>query len=211
MMTLVMPFLFVAMPVAAPDPEPLPAPSVVDFGLRAEPVFQAGGGVSAFTGDQMSKTTDTGGMWTARAISSTRTLLGAEAAYVGTAASVSALGLDTDNSAGIVSNGLEADLRLNLPMQIKRVSVVPFGFGGVGWTRFDLVNHQVNTSSMSNADNAFTVPFGGGLMIGYQHLTLDARFTYRAQFDDQLAKTASGGQASLGDWTLGALIGFRAF
>jgi hypothetical protein len=194
----------------APATEPYREPATYSARPFPGAAFQVGGGVSTFTGD-IQDTTDPGGLWSARATIGTRSLLGLEAAYVGTATKINALGIDDDNEAGLISNGLEGALRLNLPMMTRTgVLLEPFGFGGIGWTRFDVINHSgPNTSSVSDGDSAFTIPFGGGLAVSANHFLVDARFTYRAQFDDQIARNAGGSELSLGSWSVAAMLGYE--
>jgi hypothetical protein len=169
-------------------------------------VFAAGTGVTAFSGEVMRQQADTGGLWELRAVFGTRGFLGAEAAYVGWAAGISALGLP--DRASIVSTGLEGLARLNMPLLRGAVLVEPFGFAGLGWTRFDLAADRRNTSSMRDRDDVVSLPFGGGIAVGYRRLMIDSRFTYRAAFEEDLARTANGSAASLGTWSWSTLIGF---
>ena len=61
-----------------------------------------------------------------------RSPIAIEAAYVGSAQGINALGLDTD--ALLVGQGAEGNLRLNLTTR----RVQPYLFGGIGWTRYNL-------------------------------------------------------------------------
>ena len=54
-----------------------------------------GGGFEDFTNNTMRNMTGTAGMWTARVLAGTRRFFGAEAAYVGNARSIDALGLQS--------------------------------------------------------------------------------------------------------------------
>src|SRR5689334_19334629 len=70
-----------------------------------------GGGVAGFTGPEAQRYADVAGTWEARLTFGTRSFVGVEAAYVGAAQSIDALGLD--GSAMLVSTQLEGDLRIN--------------------------------------------------------------------------------------------------
>ena len=66
-----------------------------------------GGGFEDFTNNTMQNMTGTAGMWTARVLAGTRRFFGVEAAYVGNARSIDALGLQS--SASLIVNGVEGD------------------------------------------------------------------------------------------------------
>ena len=90
--------------------------------------------------------TGTGGAWDVRLIFGQREVLALETAYVGSAHYISALGLDSD--AMLVSNGAEGTLRLNIPVIDRRsIMVEPFGFVGLGWSRYELTQTAYNRSS----------------------------------------------------------------
>src|SRR5262245_66259238 len=71
-----------------------------------------GGGVTNFLADATRDATNVGGYWDVRATFGTRSYLGGEAAYMGAAQNVRALGLD--NGAYLTQNGIEGALRVNL-------------------------------------------------------------------------------------------------
>lgn len=167
---------------------------------------QAGGGVTNFTLERARDTTGIGGFWEARAVLGTRRILGLEAAYVGSARELGASGLS--NSAALVGHGVEAALRLNVPILVYGALVEPFAFGGLGWTRYGLVSEGVNTSRIAGSDNVGVVPFGGGLAIGYRGFIADARFTYRMTFEDETLLPGSDA-AALQNWGVGLLLGYE--
>lgn len=180
-----------------------------NLAFRRGVTLEVGGGVTDFAGDTMNRSTDVGGLWEARAVFRSAAPLGFEAAYVGTAQRIEALGLDADDAASLMSTGLEAVARLHAPIALGRdVRLEPFAFGGVGWARFDLVNHRSNTSSLHEDDGIYTMPFGGGVALGVGSFVLDTRFTYRGAFDEDLAPSG-GGQANLGRWSWNALVGYE--
>jgi hypothetical protein len=53
------------------------------------------------------------------------------------------------------------------------------------------------------------MPFGGGLTLAYNQLLLDARFTYRQTFDENLIQAADGTPASLKNWAVTASVGYE--
>jgi len=167
--------------------------------------IMAGGGVQDFAWANARSITQTGGFWNARLIFGTRQFLGLEAAYVGSAQSISALGLS--NNAVLVSNGAEGALRLNIPIMARGSLVEPFAFGGMGWSRFHVANSNINTSSVASNDDVLTVPYGAGLAFGYRGFLADARFTYRSTFYNDLLRASGGGR--LDNWSAGGQLGFE--
>jgi Outer membrane protein beta-barrel domain len=165
-----------------------------------------GGGVTNFLADATRDATNVGGYWDVRATFGTRSYLGGEAAYVGAAQNVRALGLD--NSAYLTQNGIEGAVRVNLPIQTGRLLLEPFALGGIGWAHYDIQNASFNTSSMKGSDDVLTVPVGCGFALGYEHMIIDGRFTYRPAFNDELMTSGNSG-AGLQTWSAGATIGFE--
>jgi hypothetical protein len=168
--------------------------------------FQLGGGVTAFSKQDARDRFGTGGYWDLRAVLGTESFIGAELAYMGSARKVNATGLTAD--ASLLGDGAEAAARLNLPLHAGGLRVEPFVFGGVGWTYYNLVNGDPGSSGIKDNANAFVVPFGGGLSLAYQHFTLDARFTYRSVFDDDLVKTGND-RLDLQNWAAGLTVGYE--
>ncbi len=171
--------------------------------------LSVGGGVSDFVDNDVEDVTDTGGAWDARLVIGTRSFIGLEAAYVGTAADMDALGLDDD--AVLTGNGVEGLVRLN----VGRYAFQPYIVGGVGWTRYDVVNEDFNTSSIEDQDDVVTVPIGAGFnaRLGGGFI-LDGRFTYRAVFDDNMFDTALNdtndtGGPDLDNWAATAHVGYE--
>lgn len=209
-------FEVVPQPEVAPELRPAPYQSSYrELGrehirTRAGAALELGGGVTNFTSSEMRDTTDPGGSWAVRLIGGTRMPVGVEAAYIGSARNVEALGVDGDNRAGLLSTGLEGALRLNVPIERGVTLIEPFAFGGAGWTRYDLYNHRGNTSNVRDEDNVLVVPFGAGIAIGSRGLLFDSRFTYRSAFEDDLVASSTGdGSVSLGSWTLDAHVGYE--
>jgi hypothetical protein len=170
---------------------------------------QVGGGVTAFSRQATRDTFGTGGYWDARAIFGTRSFFGAELAYIGSARDAGAAGLM--GNAKLLGDGAELAVRANLPIERDDILVEPFVFGGAGWTYFQVVNEDSNTSSVKEHVNALTIPFGAGVSAAYDHFTVDARFTYRPVFDDKLVPQTGGGRdhEDLQNWSAGLTLGYE--
>ena len=162
-----------------------------------------GGGFEDFTDNNLRSMTGVGGYWSARIVGGMRRIVGVEAAYIGNARDIDALGLS--GSARLISNGAEGALRLNIPIvSWNQMSLIePFGFVGLGWSHFNVTTSRVNTSDVASSDDIMTVPFGGGFAFGYGGFVADARFTYRKTYYNNLV---SGG-GNLDSWGAGGQIG----
>lgn len=205
-------------PSAHPDVAPAPFASAPTTTPPAEPVTETrpmwthqvgaavlvGGGVEDFTNTDLKNMTGVGGTWDARAVAGTRQFLGFEAAYVGSARNINALGLSSN--AGLVSNGVEGALRVNLPLPAGRSLVEPFGFVGVGWQHYNVTNTNANTSDLADNDDVMTLPYGGGLEYAYGMFLADARFTFRQTYQNDLLRTTNG---RLNNWGLSAQVGMQ--
>jgi hypothetical protein len=204
-----------AQPTMPAEPEPVdvipPVPTTVrEAGTFADRVgVQAalGGGVTGFRDQEARNFTDVGGSWEARLTFGTHLPFAVEAAYVGSAQNITALGLDS--SAALVGNGAEGTARWN----ITRTRLQPYLFGGLGWTTYRLANDDFNTSAVREKDTVMTVPFGAGL--GYRvtrAFVFDLRFTGRTTFGDDLfdaAYAGTGREAELGNWNVGGRLGWE--
>jgi len=195
-------------PVLVPAPSPLPA----DHGTmhyvehpivgRLGAGFMLGGGYEDFVNSNLRSMTGGGGTWNARGVVGTRQYLGAEAAYVGAAHSIDALGVGSN--AVLLSNGVEGNARANLPIAMRHAQLlVPFAFVGLGWQHYQVTNTNTNTSDLAKNDDVVTVPFGGGLEYAVGRFMADARFTYRPTYYNDLMRT--GG--SLSNWGVGGQLG----
>jgi hypothetical protein len=181
-----------------------------DYRLGVGMMF--GGGITDFASPMIRDMTGTGGAWDVRLIFGQREVLALETAYIGSAHYISALGLDQD--AMLVSNGAEGTLRLNIPVIDHGSIIEPFGFVGLGWSRYELTQTAYNRSNITTAENVMEVPYGCGLTMGSDGFLVDIRFTYRATYYDQLMRTptssgSTGGDNRLNSWSLGAHIGFE--
>jgi hypothetical protein len=203
--------LFAAAPALAQDaastvwrPRSLATMPVVPTGV----VFQAGGGLTGFSRQATRDAFDTGPYWDARAILGNRSFLGAELAYVGSVRDATASGL---TGGALLGNGAEAAVRVNLPIEQQRLLLEPFVFGGVGWTYYQIVNEDDNSSNIKDHANALSIPFGAGFSAAYDHVTVEARFTYRPVFDDDLVALTGGDRAhaDLQNWSAGLTVGYE--
>jgi hypothetical protein len=151
------------------------APQEISIVTGAGPTNYFGTGLSA-------SHTDTGALWDARATFGAHSILALEAGYVGSVNNVDS----SDGTHGqIYSNGLDGDLRLQLPTRVQ-----PYIFGGVGYNHM-AVNRQGSAEIASQfaqtTDNQVTIPAGGGIT-GYagKHMTVDLRGTYRLMPDNNI-------------------------
>jgi hypothetical protein len=194
-------------------PPPAPAPDYYRRGVghdtshtwagRVGAGLLVGGGYEDFTNGNLQRMTGGAGAWNARAIAGTRQYVGVEAAYVGAARGIDALGVQSN--AVLVSNGVEGALRLNVPVVMRRGQLLePFGFVGVGWSHYQVTNTNVNTSDIASDDDIMSLPFGGGMAYAIGRFMADARFTYRSTYYNDLMRT--GGK--LNNWGVGTQVGF---
>jgi hypothetical protein len=200
--------------VTPPPVEPLaPAASAYQNGydrapVAARPVVGAGvllgGGVQDFTQSNVRGMTGTAGYWNARLVFGTRQPVGLEAAYIGSAQSINALGLASD--AVLVSNGAEGAVRINIPIVRRATLMEPFVFGGAGWSRYHIARSAQNMSSLASNDDILEIPYGAGFAASYRNFMVDARFTYRSTFyNDMLRSTGD----RLDNWSAGGQLGFE--
>lgn len=209
-------------PVVVTDPGTTTTTTTTQSTTTVEPVYQPvapeqslmerygigvvlGGGVEGFTDHTMRNTTQTGGNWDVRAIFGTRQYLALEAAYIGSAQGIDALGLD--NSAVLVGNGVEGALRLNFT---KDQLIQPFIFAGAAWRRYDLQNASFNTSAVRGEDDVLEIPMGAGLAYHYRGLMFDARGEFRAATNEDLmpSLTNQGDAAKMHRWGANLNIGY---
>ena len=174
--------------------------------------LQVGGGVFGFTREATRNFMDTGGSWTARLVLGTRMPLAVEAAYIGTANDISALGLDAD--ALLLGNGAEAALRWNIvstflgSMDTGYGRIDPYVFGGIAYKHYNLINEDFNTSSINDSDDVGEVPMGGGIAWNMGGFSLDLRGEYRWSFSDNLVSGISNNNNNqLSNWNASARLG----
>jgi peptidoglycan-associated lipoprotein len=189
-------------PVYVDRPE-VAAPAPKHLGIQ----LMVGGGLTNQLDHQTEELTEVGGTWDARVAFFNRSLIGFEAAYVGTLQNVKMFGLD--DNAELMGNGAEADLRLNL---LRDAVVRPYVFGGVGWTHYDVTNTPTAGAPVEDNDDVLHLPAGVGVGFQlYRDMTLDVRGTMRAAFDDEVfdPMTAPGQKMGLENWSAAAQLGFE--
>lgn len=157
-----------------------------------------GGGVSQFLDSTANANAPIGGQWTARMTFGTRSYLGAEIAYLGSAQAISALGVQ--DKAYLLSHGLEGALRLNASTG----AFQPYLTAGLGWRNYSVQNTLYNTSDIANSDNALELPVGIGLAYRFKGFVVDARADVRPSFYQALI-----GPTSLTNWSAGAKVGWE--
>lgn len=162
-----------------------------------------GGGVTAFTDQQMQDATDPGGAWEARFTAGTREYIGLEAAYIGSAQGITALGLDSD--AILVGSGVEATARVNL----LKGEIQPYVLAGAGWMHYQLENADFNNSDVTEDDDVLEVPLGAGIGYRYRHLILDARGLFRPVAFSDLIGPQGDTQTDLHSWAALVRGGFE--
>jgi opacity protein-like surface antigen len=205
-----------------PDPmeeEPLePAPPIEpelgepSRGAQAQNILQdigvgvsVGGGVQGFTEETARDLADVGGAWEARLAVGTKFPIGVEAAYVGSAQDIEALGLDED--AVLVGNGIEGAARLNIPLVEQ---LTPYALAGLGWTNYRLANEDFNTSNVNDSDNVGYVPLGAGVTYRVGRAAFDLRGLFRAAFNEDLVDAEPGeDEPSLHTWGVTGKVGFE--
>jgi hypothetical protein len=215
---------------AAPVPEvtpppPAPEPVVVAPVTVIQPVpaarppswqrgfgfaFMAGGGYTDFTESSMRNTTGGAGLWDARFIAGTNSIIALEAAYVGSARQMSGLGI-TANEPYMVSNGVNGNVRLNIPIRVAGVHLVePYGYAGLGYAYYNISNYNQNAgrlSSFTSTDNVMTFPVGGGLAYAYKAFIMDVRGGWTGTYYQNLL-VAGDSSNTLNSWNVGSQIGF---
>jgi hypothetical protein len=221
-------------PSAAPEPAPAPAPEaaapveetppapVAVAPPPPEPQYElapgyhytsvigmallVGGGFQDFTSTNARNVTKGGGSWNARIVAGTRSFVGLEAAYVGSANNINVLGANTSSS--IVGNGLEGALRLQVPIMAGYNMIEPFGFVGLGWTNYRVTNNRPALSDFSTgSDNVMTVPLGGGVAYTYKMFTVDARASWTPTYYNNLIINTASGNNRLDHWGIGGNLG----
>jgi hypothetical protein len=169
----------------------------------------AGGAYQDFTNSTMRSTTSGGGLWSARMIAGTNSIIGVEAAYIGGASQIQGLGI-TDNTPYLVSNGVEGNARLNIPVRYGKHLFEPYGYAGLGYAHYTISNYNNNAgrlSSFTSSDDTMTFPVGGGFAYAYKAFIVDARAGWTGSYYQNLLV---GGDSSntLDRWNVGGQVGF---
>lgn len=167
---------------------------VTVYGMSA----MVGGGISQFMDATANSDVPIGGAWTGRLTFGTRSYVGAEIAYLGTAQAISALGVG--DRAFLLSHGVEAALRLNAATG----AFQPYLTAGIGWRNYSVQNTLYNTSDVANVDNTMEIPVGVGLAYRYAGFVADLRVDVRPSFYQQLI-----GTTNLSNWSAGAKVGWE--
>ncbi len=202
--------------VVVPPPAPAAQPVVVDQRPVNVTVVQPrrevgmavslGGGVGQFTDSAIRDRTSPNGEYEARLLFGTHSPFAGEAAYVGTAGTIDALGVN--DSAVLLSNGVEGLGRINL----MDAPVQPFIVGGASWVRYNVVNRKVTMSDVRSQDDILAIPVGAGVAtyLPDTGFMADIRFMYRFAFDDELLRPtpASSTGASLSNWNVSLRLGY---
>jgi hypothetical protein len=196
-------------------PSPPPATSYASSAI-ATPALElsAGGGVADFADNASRHLTHAGGQWDVRMMFGALSPLAGELAYVGTANGVNNVMAQFAPGASIIGSSIEGDLRLQ-PPRMEGMPVQPYAFGGLGWNHFSLVNAQFrDPTALRSSDDTMVVPFGGGIQTFVsKRVGIDARFTYRAMFGEDLIHVSAQGvpgvsSEGMSQWTLAARVGY---
>ena len=171
-----------------------------DIGLG----ISVGGGVDDFVGDTMRGATGVGGDWTARLTIGTRSFIAGEFSYIGSAQSISRLGLSSNSE--LIGNGAQAALRINGTVDFP---IQPFIYGGLAWRHYSLNNSGANFSDVSNSNDTLEVPLGAGVGAYLSGLMLDVRGEYRFAWGNHtLVPDSNGGDSLLDRWAVTGNIGY---
>jgi hypothetical protein len=163
----------------------------------------AGAGVANYFGSTMHNADpEPGAMWDARLTIGTRSWIAVELAYVGSTNRV--MGAISDGH--IVSNGVDGDLRLQLPYRVQ-----PYIFGGVGYNHMTLDNESGDPllhDLFYSSDNQVSFPAGGGVA-GYfwRHGTVDVRASYRALLANDFVRF-NPEREGIHQWSVTGRIGY---
>jgi hypothetical protein len=169
-----------------------------------------GGGVTNFTGSDMNAAVDLGGSWEVRSTIGTRLFLAGELAYVGSRRNVSMPGVTgAADKPHVFAHGMEGALRAQYPYLTGSWLIEPFAFGGLGWTHMRVDGAVPAGSALRTSDDILVVPFGAGLSVIWNNVFIESRFTYRATFNEDLLARADGTAAGMGNWGVGALVGYE--
>lgn len=160
--------------------------------------FEVGGGVGGFLDTRATDITKTQGNWTARLTLGSRYHLGGEAAYIGSAQSLNALGVD--RGAFLMGNGLEGAIRVNVLTGMWQ----PYAIAGAGWTHYSVQSTTVNSSDVKDQGDVAHFPLGVGLAFRYKGFVADARFAFGAAAPAPLIP-----DVNLSTWTAAARLGFE--
>jgi len=171
--------------------------------------LMAGGSYQDFTNSNMRSTTSGAGGWTARFIAGTNSIIGFEAAYLGSAGQFQGLNV-TNNEPLLVSNGLEGTARLNIPIRYGASLFEPYGYAGLGYSHYTISNYNQNAqrlSSFTSTDDVMNFPVGGGFAYAYKAFIIDARAGWTGTYYQNLLSGADT-SGTLDHWNVGGQVGF---
>jgi hypothetical protein len=172
------------------------------YGRSPGIALQLGGGFEDITNQSMRDSTGAGASWDVRLVFGTHAIMGLERAYVGATRQITPL--DRTSTSYLLSNGVEAALRLNAPIVRGSILVEPFGFIGAGWAHYTIADYRQDfTADFTSRDDVLTVPVGGGLAFADQALMLDVRASYTATYDNDMVRGGGG----LDHWGIGGNVG----
>jgi hypothetical protein len=192
-------------------PQPMPTHTVIEEKTVVVTPAQTpgigltvGGGVTDFVDKDSRNLANVGGTWEARLAYGTRRVIGAEVGYVGSAANLRTSGV-SDN-ARLLGTSVEG----NLVFGSSFGKVRPYVFGGVGASRYKIVNTEFNDSNLKDQETAFYVPVGVGIGLRAMGVLFDIRGTMRPAFRDELQREVTGDQsARLSSWAATARLGWE--
>ena len=167
-----------------------------DFGIG----LSVGGALNGFTDNEVNDFTEVGGGWEGRLTVGTRSIIGFEAAYIGTANEVDALGLDNDSI--LLANGVEGLARLNLLGftglgNDAALGIQPFVAAGAGYKHYEVVNEDFNTSAIDGEGDVLEIPLEGGLSYMSNGFLIEARGSFKPVVEES---NMFGNEAPLHNW-----------
>jgi len=178
-----------------PGDELKPSPFfVTGIGVSVE----AGGGFGGYLGGGANSASTMAGLWTVRVTVGTRRHLAYEGAYVGSASTVNAFGLEHD--AKLVSHGLETAVRFNLLTGMWQ----PYATAGVGIMHYSYGGSQVSSAAVDTSGNVVELPLGVGFDGRWNGFIADARFALHPATGWNLTPGAN-----MSTWDLSARLGIE--
>jgi hypothetical protein len=193
-------------------------PTLKRYGLA----LSVGGGVADYIDQNMRDVTGISGTWEARAYVGLARPIGLEVAYVGSARSIdSVFGPVIDSN--LYGNGVEGVARINI---FDDLPIQPYGIIGIGWTHWSTSgDFTLADTGVEDKDDVLMVPMGLGAAwrqpFGYGGWLLDARFTFRASFGDDLVVSepviidnvpiVAGEFVDTDTWEVSARVGYEFF
>lgn len=163
--------------------------------------IDVGGGVSDFVDRGLNNFTGVGGNWEARLTVGTRTYLGGELAYIGSANPLTE-GIGVDDRAVLVGNGIEALARVNAMLD----ELQPYAVLGYAYKRYTVQNTLVNTSAIADGADDHAIPVGIGVAYRFKGLVADLRFMVHPSVSSELRPDADTLPTAL---SLGGKVGFE--